>query len=108
MTNPAINPDTVNNTGRAYAIQWSETATAFSALDYNDYYVDGYRGTIAQVWISGMGPTGEYRTLADWKAYTGKDVHSLNLNPQFVSDTVPMNLHPTNMNLNSTGGQKII
>lgn len=108
MTNPSNPPPGSGATGRAYAIQHSGTAISFTALDYNDYFVDGYNGTIAQTWIPGFGPSGEYVTLPEWQAYTGKDAASLNLNPAFVSDVDPINLMPTNMSMNSVGGQKIL
>ncbi len=108
MTNPA-NPGPGSGVlGRAYAIQHSGTAASFSALDYNDYFTDGFNGTVAQTWVNGVGPSGEYVTLAEWQAYTGKDTHSLNLDPSFVSEVDPMNLLPAIMNINSVCGQKIL
>lgn len=103
MTNPANpSPPTEN---RAYAILFAATTTGgqglFSQLDYNDYYIDGYQGSIAHRYEpGGAGPWTIFTTLAEWQAYTGKESHTITDNPVFVSET---DLHPTSYNLNSAG-----
>ncbi len=103
MTNPA-NP-TPPTENRAYAIMITATEAAgagiFSQLDYNDYYIDGYQGSIAHRYEpNGAGPWTIFTTLAEWQAYTGKESHTITDNPVFVSET---DLHPTSYNLNSAG-----
>ena len=101
MTNPAPvpGPDAV---GKAYGIQMSGVASMFvaSSLDYNDYYIDGYQGQIAQQWATGLGPVADYPTLASWQTFTAQESHSITNNPVFVSDVNPIDLHPTSTYLN--------
>jgi len=103
MTNPA-NPSPATE-NRAYAIMITATTAAgpglFSQLDYNDYYIDGYQGSIAQRYEpNGAGPWTIFQTLAEWQAYTSKESHTITDNPVFVSET---DLHPTSYILNSAG-----
>jgi hypothetical protein len=107
MTNPS-NPPVGTSYGRAYGVMFAGNQSTFNNLDYNDYYIDGYNGAIAQRWITGFGFGDEFNTLEQWQTYTGMESHSLAINPQFVSDTVPIDLHPANLALNSTGGPKIL
>ncbi|OGU67095.1 MAG: hypothetical protein A2W30_03840 [Ignavibacteria bacterium RBG_16_36_9] len=54
--------------------------TAFTLINYNDYYVAGVPGV--------LGFLGADRTtLLDWQTATGQDANSISANPQFVSDT---------------------
>jgi hypothetical protein len=57
----------------------------FTDIDYNDYYVNpaGY-GVKAIGKISANSPA---LTLGAWQAETGKDTHSLNVNPLFTSNS---------------------
>ncbi len=103
MTNPA-NPSPVTE-NRAYAIMITATAVAgpglFSQLNYNDYYIDGYQGSIAHRYEpNGAGPWTIFQTLAEWQAYTAKEANTITANPVFVSET---DLHPTSYALNSAG-----
>jgi hypothetical protein len=106
MTNSFPNPDTTIAQGRAYGIMISapdpgtSVPAMFSALSNNDYFIDGYRGCIAQRYGTGGTSLTDYRTLASWQAYTGKDANSITNNPTFVSET---DLHATNNALNSAG-----
>ena len=103
MTNPANpSPPTEN---RAFAIMITSTTAAgpglFSQLDYNDYYIDGYQGSIAMRYEpNGAGPWTIFQTLAEWQSYTAKESHTITDNPVFVSET---DLHPTSYPLNSAG-----
>ena len=62
------------STGKHYAL--SVSSTSLLTIDYNDYYapngVLGYLGA-------------NITTLAGWKAATGQDIHSLNINPVFAT-----------------------
>ncbi len=108
MTNPSNPAPGSGAIGRAYGIELTGDAGMFSQLDYNDYHIDGYNGAIGQQWAPGGIPVGDYNMLNDWQAFTGKEVNSDTLNPLFVSDIDPMNLHPANPNLNSMGGPKLL
>jgi len=65
--------------GTRYVIYSGAPATAFSAIDYNDYFADtgvtlGYLGSARA-------------TLGDWQTATGQDANSLAADPLFVSTT---------------------
>jgi hypothetical protein len=69
-------------TGR-YCVICNSANSVFSNIDYNDYYSSKYIGYIG----------GNKTTLADWKAGTGQDVHSIQGDPHFSSPTNPCDLH---------------
>jgi trimeric autotransporter adhesin len=111
MTNP--NAGASGSQGKAYGIMVNATSEAnaaakFSQLNYNDYYIDGFNGCIGQFYGTGGSALISYPTLASWQAFTGKEANGITDNPVFVSDIDPMDLHPTNMNLNSVGGPRLI
>ena len=64
----------------------------FSTLDYNDYY---YPGAVMGK-INGT----TYSTLAQWKTASGKETHSVNYNPNFISTT---DLHINNSSVAQKG-----
>ncbi len=107
MTNP--NPGAAGSLGKAYAIMINvpdpgTTGPAmFSSLDYNDYYIDGYRGQIAQRYGTGGTSMTDYPNLASWQAYIGQDAHTLTSNPLFASDVDPMDLHVSSPYMNCGG-----
>ncbi len=75
---------------RAYTV-YTPSTTTFAAIDYNDYYTTG----------SAFGYYGaEVADFTAWKAATGQDFNSENMNPNFVSPTNPL---PTNTMLNNQG-----
>lgn len=78
--------------------QVSNINTIFTYLDYNDYYSNDRLGYVANVnsveqanWpgngVQGnSGDNADYTyTLQAWKSVTGKDAHSVNVSPVFVS-----------------------
>lgn len=79
--NSNIFVNTRSNSGTAsgshYAINLAG-ATAPTSMDYNNYYVSG-TGTVL-----GRFNSVDQTTLAAWKAATGKDANSLNIDPQFT------------------------
>jgi parallel beta-helix repeat protein len=93
MTNPNNPPPGSGAEGRAYGIMFTGPVSKFSYLDNNNYYIDGYRGTIALHWQPGVGPITTLDTLESWQAYTGQEANSTDLNPQFVSEVPPQNYH---------------
>jgi len=98
MTNP--NPGAAGSQGRAFGIQVTGNSSKFVYLDNNDYYIDGFNGTIGETWVASYGNPMYYVTLPEWQAYTGMESHSLSANPVFVSET---DLHPTNTAVNNMG-----
>ncbi len=70
-------------TDKSYAIYHAGTNTAYTDINYNDYYATDSAGT--------LGYLGAVRlTLAEWQTATGKDLNSISGDPVFVSDA---NLH---------------
>ncbi|MGQ9643831.1 MAG: beta strand repeat-containing protein, partial [Ignavibacterium sp.] len=71
-----------NTTGvaTAYAIYSDAANTAFTNINYNDYFASGAEGVLGYL-------TSNITTLADWQTATGQDANSINLDPKFVSDT---------------------
>ncbi|MXN92785.1 T9SS sorting signal type C domain-containing protein [Flavobacterium sp. Sd200] len=78
----------------------SNVNSIFTNLDYNDYYSNDRLGyitnanTLEQANWPGNGVPGSYQDNADytytlqaWKSVTGKDAHSVNVNPGFASAT---------------------
>lgn len=65
---------TNSSTMKSFAVYSSVSATAFTAIDNNNYRANtvGFLG-------------GDRATLADWKSATKKDQNSLNVLPQFTS-----------------------
>jgi subtilisin-like proprotein convertase family protein len=81
-----VNAMSNTNTGsvsKNYAIYSAAANTAFTNINYNDYYASGTQGVLG---FLGSDAT----TLAGWKTTTGKDANSLSVDPLFVGNT---NLH---------------
>jgi len=79
----SLNNTNTANVSKSYAVYSAAANTAFTNINYNDYYVSGTQGVLG---FLGSDAT----TLAAWKTATGKDANSLNVDPLFVSNT---NLH---------------
>jgi len=77
-----------------YAIQCGGTASTFSNLNYNDYWVDGNGPNIG--YLSGT----QYANLAAWKTATSLEANGVNVNPLFTTAT---NLIPTTTLMNNGG-----
>jgi trimeric autotransporter adhesin len=80
---------------RTYAIYSGAPASAFSALDNNDYYINGSNPNIGR-----LDNVTDYPTLAVWKNATGMDANTLATDPLFSSPTY---LLPTQTSLNNLG-----
>lgn len=98
--NSMVNNGAPTAYGRAYGIITAGTAAMFSIIDNNDYFIDGYNGSVAQVYVNGMGIITNYTTLAEWQAYTQQEANSVTINPEFTSTT---NFLPTSLLLNNEG-----
>ena len=91
----------VNTSGtasKAYAFYSAAAKTAYTTINYNDYYTGGasqaFLGNLGGTGSS-VGTTGDMINLAAFKATTGtgQDVNSLNIDPTFTSAT---DLHTIN------------
>lgn len=78
--------NSTSTTERSYAVYSMAAASAFTAIDYNDYFVSGSAGVLG--FIGGS----EKATLTAWQTATGKDAHSLAADPLFASTS---DLHVT-------------
>jgi trimeric autotransporter adhesin len=76
-----------------YAIYTSTAASAFTQINYNDYYANGPQGMLGYLGSN-------IATLTAWRTATGQDANSQNIDPAFVSTT---DLHPTNAAFNNLG-----
>ncbi len=79
---------------KSYCIAVGNSPTAFSALDYNDYYCDGIGAQI------GSYNSVDKTTLASWQTATGQDAHAINVDPVYTSAT---NLLPTSAAMPKAG-----
>lgn len=82
-----------NNNDKNYAIYSAAASSAFTGIDYNDYYVSGGQGILGYI-------GSDRTTLATLQAGFGSNTHSLNANPGFTSGT---NYHISNYALNNAG-----
>jgi hypothetical protein len=100
LRNGTVCTGSPNPDGKAYGIMIGGGPNMFSHINHNDYYIDGYNGSIAQLFIQGLGVLTDFPTLASWQNYTGQEQNSVTINPIFTSDT---ELLPTNLALNNKG-----
>jgi subtilisin-like proprotein convertase family protein len=68
------------NTPKSYAIYSGVANTAYTAINFNDYYVAGTQGMLGYL-------TADQATLAAWQAATLQDANSINADPLFGSTT---------------------
>lgn len=85
--------NTTVTTDKAYAIYSAAANTAFTDINYNDYFASGTLGVLGYL-------ASDRLTLAEWQTATGKDANSANVTPSFISDT---DLHPTNLIIDNLG-----
>ena len=86
--------------GKAYGIMISIPTQGFSALNNNDYFIDGYNGTLGEYYQNGTGIINEFPTLASWQLYTGQEANSVSVDPVFTS---PTNVMPTTTAMSKAG-----
>lgn len=99
MTNDAPNPGP-DAMGKAYGIMMTDKISGLN-FDNNDFYIDGYQGQLVQVFSQIIPPYYiNFPTLASWQSYSGQDMNSATINPEFTSET---NLLPTSVALNNRG-----
>jgi len=68
------------SSGYMYSIYSLAPNTAYTSINYNDYYASGTRAVLG--YIGGS----DQSTLASWQTATGQDVNSLASDPDFYSD----------------------
>ncbi|RZK63245.1 MAG: T9SS type A sorting domain-containing protein, partial [Hymenobacter sp.] len=68
-------------TSKAYALYSSAAASAYTALNYNDYFVSGTQGVL------GYFGAADRATLTDLRTATSQDANSVSLDPGFTSAT---------------------
>jgi len=99
MTNEYPSPGPTAQ-GRAYGIMMTGNVSGFD-FDNNDFYIDGYQGQLVQIFTQNTPPyITNFPTLASWQAYSGQDMNSVTINPEFTSGT---NLLPTSTALDNKG-----
>src|SRR5207253_3748438 len=78
-----------SSTDKSYAIYSNATASAFTNINYNDYFVSGTPGVLGAIAVS-AGTAIDKTTIAAWRTATGQDLQSFAADPLFTSST---NLH---------------
>ena len=81
FANSIINTNASGTTSKSYAIYCQSANTAFTNINYNDYYVSGSQGSLGFL-------TSARTTLADLQTGFGGNVNSLNVDPAFNSNSV--------------------
>jgi trimeric autotransporter adhesin len=79
---------------KSYCIAVGNSPSAFTTLDYNDYYCDGIGPQVGS--YNGVDKT----TLAAWQAAVLQDTHAINIDPVF---TGAANLLPTSTSMPKAG-----
>jgi hypothetical protein len=67
-------------TNTTFGVYSASANTAFTDINYNDYFVDGVGPRVGYL-------GGDQTDLTAWQTATGKDVNSISANPQFESTT---------------------
>jgi len=80
---------------KAYSV-YVGTGVTFGTIDYNDYYASG------PIAMFGYANGADVANLAAWKTYTGQDVHSISVDPGFVS-TTDLHINANSPNVESRG-----
>ncbi len=91
--------DPLNQSPLTYAVYSSSAASAFTNINYNNYFVNDaapLSGLSGRIGYLGSART----TLANWQSATLQDANSLNVNPVFISAT---DLHTAAPALNNAG-----
>ena len=81
IVNNILSNSIENTTGvsTSYAIFSASANTAFTAINYNDYYASGVEGVLGYL-------SANKTTLPDWAAASGGDANSIAANPSFVAN----------------------
>lgn len=79
FVNSLLNSGT-GTTPKSYAVYSAVSNTAFTNINYNDYFISGANGILGYL-------TSDRTDLASWKTATGQDLQSVSANPNFISNT---------------------
>jgi hypothetical protein len=82
------------NAGTKSYTVYKATSTAFTTINYNDYYPSGSFGFV------GYSGSADVTDLTAWQAVTGQDANSISEDPVFISD---INLHTFSTTVNDKG-----
>lgn len=85
------NNNFINQAGGYALYMYSSPSSSYITSDYNNMYTSG---TYFNYW------SGSRTSLSAWRSYSGKDMNSLSVNPQFTSNS---DLHIGNVSLNGKG-----
>jgi hypothetical protein len=80
LANSINNINATGTASKAYAIYSQSASTAFSNINYNDYFVSGTQGVLGFL-------SADVTTLTALQTAFGQNVNSLNVNPDFNSNT---------------------
>ena len=80
LTNSINNINATGTASKAYSIYSQSASTAFSNINYNDYFVSGTQGVLGFL-------SADVTTLTALQTAFGQNVNSLNVNPDFNSNT---------------------
>ena len=92
ISNSMIN--TSNNSSKSYALYSSANVSAYTYIDYNDYFAYGSQAVLAYMNFL------DRLTLASLQAASGQDEHSIVTNPNFFT---PIDLHTDEFSLYGVG-----
>jgi trimeric autotransporter adhesin len=96
LVNSMNNTNASGTASKNYAVYSVAANTAYSDINYNDYYVSGTQGVLGYL-------GSDQSTLALWQTATGKDANSKNIAPVFTS-AIDLHLPPSsNLTLDNLG-----
>ncbi|NWG28261.1 MAG: hypothetical protein HXY48_06975, partial [Ignavibacteriaceae bacterium] len=87
--------NTNSTTDKSYAINSQAPNTAFTNINYNDYFVEGVVGVLGYL-------GGDQTTLGAWQSSTGQDLNSISGNPGFVSNA-DLHINPDSSTVSNIG-----
>jgi trimeric autotransporter adhesin len=87
--------NTLSSFDKSYAINSQAPSTAFTNINFNDYYVEGPVGILGYL-------GGERTTLVSWQTATGQDANSISGNPDFLND-IDLHINPNSSFVSNKG-----
>lgn len=91
--------NTISTTDKSYSVYSAATNTAYTDINYNDYFVSDSAGVFGYL-------GGAITSLSGWQTATGKDGNSVSGYPQFI-DTINLHIDPLLPSPVSNAGQFI-
>ena len=87
--------NTISSLEKSYAINSQAPSTAFTNINFNDYYIEGPSGILGNL-------GGDRTTLASWQTATGQDANSLSGSPGFIS-SIDLHINPDSNIVSNNG-----